>query len=172
MSYFCKQKFLRHQVSPKTPNLSAFVHILHTFCGHRCQSVPRRFWPIFAIFQKSRFLTFLRKSPKCAMKVAYPPNERVNLAWSSSRYRQASSFVDFGQILIKNRKKCIFWLFPQTSCWCIRINEIEKIFTSTDLWLHSGYFSYSRWSRMTLLESPNDGFVSIYPQFSLKKWRC
>ena len=129
-------------------------------------------WQFLMIFEFSRFLTFLRKSPKCAMKVAYPPNEAPCLAWSSSRNRYLSYNVDFAQILIKNRKKSFFRQNSKNLVDASASTKIEKIFTSTDLWNHFGYISQSRWSRMTPLESPHEGFISIYLHFSLKKWRC
>ena len=129
-------------------------------------------WPFLTIFEISRFLTSLRKSPKCAMKVAYTPNESFNLVWSGARDRHPSYFVDFAQILIKNRKFLIFRPFSKNLVDAAASTKIEKIFASTELWIHSGYISYSRWSRMTPLEGPHGGFISIYPQFNLKKTRC
>ena len=62
------------------------------------------------IFENSRFLTFLRKSPSCGMNVTYPSYERACVAQSGSRNRQALNFVDFHQILIKN------WIFVFLGC--------------------------------------------------------
>ena len=170
--YFFKQKFLRHQVSWKNPNLSAYVLILHTHGGDGRQSFPGGNWRFFGIFEISRFLTILRKSPKCAMKVAYTPNEAPCLAWSGSRTRYPSYFVDFAQILIKNRKNSILEHISKNLVDASASTNIEMIFTSTDLWNHFEYISFSRWSRRTPLGSPRDAFVSIYPHFRFKKSRC
>ena len=124
------------------------------------------------IFEKSRILSFLRKSSICAMNVAYPPYERACVTLSDSRHRQALNFVDFRQILVKIRKILIFRLFSKNLVDAFASTKIEKIFASTDSQTHSGYTSWSQWSPMTPLESPNDGFISVYLQFSLKKWRC
>ena len=139
--YFNKQNFLRHQVSRKNPNPSAFVHMLHTVCGDGRQSLPGGNWPFSNIFEISRFLTILRKSPKCAMKVAYTPNEAPCLAWSGSRTRYLSNFVDFAQILIKNRKKSILEHISKNVVDASASTKIEIKFTSTDLWFQSGYIS-------------------------------
>ena len=130
MSYFSKQKFLRHQSSPKNPNLSAYVHILHTFCGDRCQTRPGVNWSFLAFLQKSRFLTFLRKSPKCAMNVAHPPNERVNVALSGSRNRYPSYFVDFAQILIKNVKNRFFGQFQKILLMHLQQQKSKKLYNN------------------------------------------
>ena len=41
MLYICIQKFLRHQFSLKITNLSAYVHVLHTFSGNCCGVATR-----------------------------------------------------------------------------------------------------------------------------------
>ena len=93
------------------------------------------------IFEKSRILSFLRKSSICAMNVAYPPYERACVTLSDSRHRQALNFVDFRQNLVKIRKILIFRLFSKTLVDAFASTKIEKIFASTDSQTHSEHIS-------------------------------
>ena len=105
------------------------------------QGVNLRF---LLIFEKTRFLTFLRKSSICPMNVAYPSYERACVTLSGSRNRQALNFVDFRQILIKNRKFLIFQLLSKNLVDAFASTKIEKIFASTDSQAHSETISCSQ----------------------------